>query len=274
MDKKVILITGTGSGLGQDVARKALLAGHTIYGGDLREEHMLQLEAMGGRGLLLDVTDTESVLQAVKTIIHQEGRIDVLVNAAGVGLFGNVENTPMKAARLIFEVNFWGYVQMIRAVLPQMRAQRRGVIVNIGSGSGSYATPMCGYYCASKFAVEAMSDSLRQEMMPFGIQVSLIEPGYFKSNIHTSILEGINSTPYDPDYEPLFRGFKDTFPEMWNNGADISVVSAAVLEAIEAELPDTRYYPTPGVPARIARKHSMSDRDFDAEMMREINWPE
>jgi len=273
-ERKIILVTGANSGLGHDVARQAVQAGYTVYACDRNTDNLAKLALPRANALPVDVTDQDAIRRAVDTVIGKEGRIDVLVNAAGLGLFGNVENTPDETIRLLFEVNFFGYMRMIRAVLPHMRCRRQGLIINTGSGSGAYATPLCGYYCATKFAVEALSDALRQEVSPFGIQVVLIEPGYFKSNISASILAGLNSTSYDPDYEPLFRGFRGKFPEMWNSGAEVGVVSGAVMEAIRADLPETRYYPIRSVLERIAMKRSMSDREFDLEMMREINWPD
>jgi len=272
MIRKTVLVTGANSGLGWETARLLLVEGCAVYAGDVKTDKIAELEGLGGKTLFIDVTDGKSVREAVETMVIAEGRIDVLVNNAGVAFFSNIENYDLERARQMFDVNFFGYARMIQNVLPFMRKQRKGLIINVGSGSGHYTTPLCGYYCATKYAVEALSDALRQETGPFGISVSLIEPGYFKSGINESILAGINGTAYSEDYKPLFQGFKEAFPRMWESGAQCDTVAAAIVEAVSSETPQARYYPVESVIRTKQLKSSLSDEEFDALMLQDIGF--
>jgi NAD(P)-dependent dehydrogenase (short-subunit alcohol dehydrogenase family) len=183
--KQIWLITGVSGGLGQSLARVAAAAGHTVYGTVRRAEdgHIYEnLHAGRTIPLMLDVNDHASVHREVDGIVRREGRLDVLVNNAGYGLFGAVEETEMDEARAQMETNFFGLVAMTQAVLPVMRRQKAGFIVQISSIAGFRGTNGLSIYNASKFAVEGFSEALAQEMAPFGVQVMLVEPGPFRTN--------------------------------------------------------------------------------------------
>jgi NAD(P)-dependent dehydrogenase (short-subunit alcohol dehydrogenase family) len=170
--RRVVLVTGASSGIGASCAADLAKSGYRVYGGSRGP-----VTAPGVEALTLDVADDASVTRAIETILAREGRLDVLVNNAGFGIAGAIEDTSIDEAREQFEVNFFGVLRMCRAALPTMRRQKASYIVNIGSIGGLIAIPFQGFYSASKFALEGLSESLRLEVRPFGIQVVLIEPG-------------------------------------------------------------------------------------------------
>ena len=175
-------VTGASSGIGEATARHLAGLGLTVYAGARRVERMESALAPHGiRPIALDVTDDASMRAAVDRILAETGRIDALVNVAGYGSYGAVEDVPLDEARRQFEVNLFGLGRLIQLVLPSMRARARGRIVNISSIGGKIYEPMGAWYHATKFAVEGFSDSLRLELRPFGIKVVIIEPGLTES---------------------------------------------------------------------------------------------
>ena len=176
---KIILITGISSGFGKAISELLVTNGETVYGISRKQSEDLNgtIKVLQG-----DVTDVNSVQKAVSTLLEKEGRIDILINNAGMGISGSVEDSSHEAIHLQMSTNFIGYVNMIQAVLPSMRLQGSGTIVNISSIGGLMGLPYQGFYAASKFAVEGMSESLRMELTPFHIKVIVIQPGDF----HTS----------------------------------------------------------------------------------------
>lgn len=183
--KRVVLVTGASSGIGAACLAHLTAQGFTVYGA-----------ARNTPGLLaLDVTSDESVAAAVQTILDREGRIDAVINNAGIALAGAVEDTPPEEAQRQFDVNFFGVLRVCRAVLPAMREQRSGTIVNIGSIAGLVAVPFQGFYSASKFALEGLTESLRYEVRPFGIHAVLVEPGDHRTAL-TNNRRSLKSTTY------------------------------------------------------------------------------
>lgn len=166
MSTKVALVTGGSSGIGEAAALGLLKAGFRVYAAARRIERMDIITAAGGRVLRLDVTDEESVASVISTIIAAEGRIDVLVNNAGYGAYGALEEVPLAQAVAQLDVNVLGLARITQSVLPHMRAQRSGTIINISSMGGRFATPLGSWYHASKYAVEGLSDTLRLELAP------------------------------------------------------------------------------------------------------------
>ena len=181
-EKKVILITGASSGIGFDAAQTLAQQGHKVYAAARRVELMEPLKAYGVQVLKMDVTDEESMIQGVEAIIQAEGRIDVLVNNAGYGYFGTIETVPLEDARRQVEVNVFGLARLTQLVLPYMRKQGSGRIVNTSSIAGKMVIYMGGWYNVTKYSVEAFSDALRMEMKPYGIDVVMIEPGAIKTD--------------------------------------------------------------------------------------------
>lgn len=177
---KVVLITGASAGIGRATAIYLAQNGYTVYGAARRVEKMEELKSFGIKAIALDVTK-ESVTSCVNQILKEAGSIDILVNNAGFGSYGAIEDVSMEDARYQLEVNVFGAMRLIQLVLPKMREKKYGKIVNISSVGGKIAFPLGGWYHASKFALEALSDSLRNEVRKFGVDVIVIEPGATKS---------------------------------------------------------------------------------------------
>lgn len=199
------LITGVSSGFGLELARAALARGDTVVG-TLRHPAQAasfqQIAPGRSHALVLDVTQSEAVGPAVQQALQLAGRIDVLVNNAGYGLFGAVEETADAEARQVMETNFFGALAVTRALLPQLREQRSGHIFNISSVAGVIGFPGCGLYAASKFALEGMSEALASELAPFNVRVTIVEPGGFRTNFAggsmraaQQVLEAYAATP-------------------------------------------------------------------------------
>ena len=176
-ERRVVLVTGTSSGIGRACAAHLAGRGFRVFGARRRLEQI----ADTFQELAMDVNDDDSVERGIDAIYQQAGRIDVVVNNAGIGYGGALEDTSMAEARAQLETNFFGTFRVCRAVLPRMRAQGAGRIINISSIGGLIALPFQGMYCASKFALEGMTEALRIEVKPFGIEVSLVEPGDFQT---------------------------------------------------------------------------------------------
>ena len=177
----IVLVTGTSSGIGQAVAAQLGAAGHTVFAGSL--EGPTADPPAGVTELPLDVRSEDSVRSFVGASLARGGRIDALVNNAAYGLSGSLEEITIEEARKVLETNLFGIVRTTRAVLPHFRAQRGGRLVNISSGAGFTAEPFAGWYTVSKFAVEGFSETLWHELRPFGVRVSLVQPGWCRTNI-------------------------------------------------------------------------------------------
>jgi NAD(P)-dependent dehydrogenase (short-subunit alcohol dehydrogenase family) len=184
----VVLVTGASSGIGKAVAEHLRARGHRVYGTSRKAPRAVALGAPDGDvGLVpMDVTSDESVDRGVGLVLAREGRLDAVVNNAGIGVAGAVEDTTIEEARGQFETNFFGVVRVCRAVLPVMRRQGGGCLVNVSSIAGVIGVPFQAFYTASKFAVEGFTEALRMEVAPFGIRVVLVEPGDFRTGFTAS----------------------------------------------------------------------------------------
>lgn len=191
---KVALVTGASSGIGLDVALGLLKKGYSVYGAARRVELMEPLLKNGGHVLALDLCDENSIEKCVGAILEREGHVDLLVNNAGFGLGGSIEEIPVEEVRRQFDVNVFGLSKIIQLVLPSMRAQKSGCIINVSSMAGRFTTPYSGWYHASKYCVESLSDALRLEVKPFGIKVVLIEPGMIQTD--WGVIHGRNIRRY------------------------------------------------------------------------------
>ena len=195
-----VLITGCSTGIGRASADLLLKAGYTVYATARRPETLVELAAAGAQILALDVTNEESMAAAVAEVERAHGHVGTLINNAGYGEYGTVEETDLDAVRTMFETNVFGLARMTQLVLPGMRAAGTGLIVNIGSMGGRITFPVGGYYHATKYAVEGITDALRNEVRQFGIDVTLIEPGpirtQFEDTINTSAAVGNSQSPY------------------------------------------------------------------------------
>jgi NAD(P)-dependent dehydrogenase (short-subunit alcohol dehydrogenase family) len=199
-DSKVILITGASSGIGQACAARLARRGHRVFGTSRRPQ--------GADMLQMDVDDDASVRRAVDLILEKEGRLDVVLNNAGYGMAGAVEQTSVAEAQALFETNVWGVLRVCQAVLPTMREQQSGHIINIGSIAGLIPLPFQGFYCASKFALEGMIEALRMEVRPLGIHVVLVQPGDlctpFTANRH-KVQQARDNPAYTAKYDRALR---------------------------------------------------------------------
>ena len=241
--QKVVILTGASSGIGYDSAIKLAKQGHKVYAAARRVDLMQPLTSYGVITLRLDVTDEESMKKAVQTVLDAESRIDVLVNNAGYGYFGAVENVSMDEARRQLEVNVFGLARMCQLVLPVMRQQGRGLIVNTSSIAGKIVLPYGGWYHVSKFSVEALSDALRMELKPFGINVSMIEPGGIKTDwgiiAARHLRESSEGTPYENsalrESQLLHAAYSGRYL------SSPSVITRAISRAVNSRHPKARY---------------------------------
>ena len=199
--KKVILITGASSGIGYNAALILAEQGHRVYGAARRVELLEQLREYGVTPVRMDVTDDASMVDGVNAIIDAEGRIDVLINNAGYGYMGAIENVTIAEAKRQLEVNVFGLARLTQLVLPHMRAQKSGRIINTSSVAGKAVIPFGGWYNVSKYSLEALSDALRIEVKPFGIKVCLIEPGGIKTDWGIIAADNLSVSSKDTAYE-------------------------------------------------------------------------
>jgi NAD(P)-dependent dehydrogenase (short-subunit alcohol dehydrogenase family) len=241
---EAVLITGCSSGIGRATAEHLAKHGHTVYATARRLDSIRDLESHGCRLLELDVTDEQSMTAAVQAVEEAEGAVGVLVNNAGYSQSGAVESVPMDAVRRQFETNVFGLVRMCQLVLPGMRAQRWGRIVNLSSMGGRLVFPGGGYYHASKYAVEALSDALRFEVKGFGIGVTLIEPGLIKTEFGTAAVGSLAPTTDGP-YAEFNNAVGATTAGAYDSGglARLGAGPDAVAHAIEKTIGLRRVMP-------------------------------
>ncbi len=242
-NSKVILLTGASSGIGYDTAVALAQQGHKVYAAARRVDRMEPLRQYGIVPLKMDVTDEASMQEGVKTLLDAEGRIDVLINNAGYGYFGAVENVPMDDARNQLEVNVFGLARLCQLVLPTMRAQHSGRIINTASVAGRSVFYYGGWYHVSKYAVESLSDAMRMELKPFGIDVVIIEPGAIKTNwgiiAADHLIESSKGTAYEQTGTMMANNLRNMY--LSNTISDPAVVRKAIVRAVNARRPCTRY---------------------------------
>jgi len=242
MQSKTALVTGASSGIGEATAERLAMAGYKVYGTSRRAAKANQRSF---ELLPLDVTSNESVEATVKEVLRLEGRIDLLVNNAGFGIApAAAEESSIEQARSIFETNFFGIVRMTRAVVPHMRRQRAGRIINIGSVLGFLPMPYAALYAATKHAVEGYSESLDHELRTRGIRVSVIEPAYTKTQFDANLVEP--DSKFD-EYREIRASLGKTLTEVMAAADDPGIVADVVLKAACAARPKLRY--TAGVRA-------------------------
>ena len=239
--QKVVLITGTAHGIGKSTAQYLIDKGHIVYGGDILVEENLYLNDIGGVALEMDVTKQDHVENAINQIIAEQGRIDVLVNNAGIAVGSAIEDVSMEDALYQFEVNLFGIGRTVKATLPHMRAQGSGTIINISSVLGKAYNPLYGWYVSSKHALEGWSDVLRLEVEQFGIDVVIIEPGMIKTNIGNASAKYFEKYSKNSEYENFYGSPDDTEENSFNDYSDPIVIAKVIEKAISAKNPKTRY---------------------------------
>ena len=240
---KVILITGASSGIGFDAAATLARQGHRVYAAARRMDRMEPLKECGVVPLQMDVTDEASMEAGVRTVLAAEGRIDVLVNNAGYGYFGANDNVSMEEARRQLEVNVFGLARLCQLVLPSMREQGSGRIVNTSSVAGKTVLYFGGWYHVSKYSVEALSDALRMELKPFGIDVSMIEPGGIQTNwgliAADHLAESSKGTPYEAEGLREAETMRKAYSMRLLSKP--AVVARAISRAVNSRRPRARY---------------------------------
>lgn len=269
LQSKVILLTGASSGMGKSIATRLIKQGHIVYAVARRVEKMNDLVSLGGRVVEMDVTNDLQCSRTVTQILDECGRIDVLINNAGYSVYGAVEDVSQADARRQFEVNLFGLAFLTQKVLPSMREDQSGHIINVTSVGGKIYAPLGAWYHASKHAVEGWSDCLRVEVEQFGIKVSIVEPGAITTEFYDVMNEAMLERSKGGSYESLVAanisaakrihdGSKSTNPE---------VVAAVVERVIQARKPRTRYPVGKLARASLFMRRWLSDSLFD-QMLR------
>lgn len=239
-EPKIILITGASTGIGKDTALALIKRGHVVYGAARRVDRMQDLVKAGGYAIQMDVTREQQIVATLQRIIQEQGRIDVLVNNAGFDIAGPAEEVSLADGRRQFDVNFFGLVRLTQEVLPHMRQEGKGIIVNISMG-GYVFFPFNSWYIASKHALEGWSDCLRVETQPFGIKVAIIQPGAVQTGFSDVAMAGGNKalSVYKPHFDAFTKSFFLDGAKRF--GSPPSVVSDAVVKASESDNPKRRY---------------------------------
>ncbi len=272
--KKVAIVTGASSGIGKETVSRFLKEDYEVHAGARRLDLMRDLERQGAYIHALDLTKGESIDAFVANVVEKSGRIDVLVNNAGYGLYGSVEEVPLEAAHNQIEVNVFGLAHMIQATLPIMRKQGVGRIINITSVGGKIWSPLGAWYHASKFAVEGFSDSLRNEVRPFGIDVVVIEPGAIKTEWGTIAAENVKKISGNGPYSRWAEATAHLFTaEGVNPSVSPHVVADAIWHATSTRHPKARYAVPFAAKAILGLRRILSDRLFDQLLGRAMGIP-
>jgi NAD(P)-dependent dehydrogenase (short-subunit alcohol dehydrogenase family) len=275
---KAVLITGCSSGIGRATAEHLAERGWTVYASARRPESIADLESKGCKVMALDVCDEESMKAAVATVEQAEGAVGVLVNNAGYSQSGAVEEVPIDAVRRQFETNVFGLVRMCQLVLPGMRRQRYGRIVNISSMGGRLVFPGGGFYHGTKYAVEAISDALRFEVKGFGIDVILVEPGLIKTEFGGTAAGTVAAADGEGAYAEFNAAVAKGTAEVYEGplarlGGGPEVVARTIEKAITKRRPRARYLVTPSARLALTQRKLVSDRMWDRLMRAQFPQP-
>ena len=271
-NQKVAIVTGSSSGIGMDTAVTLARNGFLTYATVRNMEKSSIIKTAAEKEKLpikvvhLDVTDDQSVNNAIRTIDSEDGRIDVLVNNAGYGLVGAFEDLSIDEIKNQYETNVFGLMRVTQAVLPIMRRQKSGIIVNVSSGAGLFGYPGGSAYVSTKFAVEGLSESISYELGPFGIKVVLIEPGFIKTNFANAMLIAKKAQNLNSPYSKMMQRMQTNSGEMAKNASPVDVVSKAILEAVTNKSLNLRYLAGKDVETWAASKKTMSDAEFQNMM--------
>ncbi|HKF41689.1 MAG TPA: SDR family oxidoreductase [Thermoanaerobaculia bacterium] len=272
-----VLITGCSSGIGRATALEAASRGHRVYATARDRAGLEELAGLSGLGALpLDVTDLESIRQAVEVASARTGRIDALVNNAGYAQYGAAEDVTPEEWRRQFDVNFFGAIEVTRAVLPAMRKARGGTIVNVSSVAGKISIPFSAPYCSSKHALEGFSDALRVEVAPFGIRVVVVEPGPVSTRYMDRARAGVARMlsapgPYSAFYANAERAMETDFQA---GSLPPEAVARVIVNAIESPRPKTRYRVGSMAKLFLPLRRLLSDRSFDRKMKKSLKLPD
>lgn len=270
--KKVILITGASSGMGKETAKKLIEQGHTVYTVARRIDQMQDLKKLGGHPMQMDVTNEADIEKVVNTIIQKEGKIDVLWNNAGYGLYGSVEDVPLTEARKEMEVNVFGMAAMTQKVVPHMRKQNAGLIINTSSMGGKMYFPLGAWYHASKHAVEGLSDCLRLELKQFNIKVVVLEPGFILTEFGSVLIDNFSKIPKQSAYTHMMNTVIDGTKKaaIGNGSSKPSLIADTVSKIIASNNPKTRYRVGKFAKPMVWMRVNLGDRLFDKIVMSQM----
>ena len=271
MNRQTVLITGASSGIGKETAKTLIGEGYTVYAAARRLEKMDDLKKLGGIPLKMDITKEDEMVAVVEQIKRDHGGVDILINNAGCALYGAVEETTIEDARYHFEVGLFGLARITQLVLPYMREQKAGKIINISSASGKIYTALGAWYTAAKHALEGWSDCLRFEVNQFNIDVIIIEPGPIATEIWDLLVEPMLKRSGEGPYSNMALAMAESSRNLQktpNACGPPSVIANAILKAIKASRPRTRYVVGPGAGRLMFVRKWLGDRAYDRGMRR------
>jgi len=281
--EQVAVVTGSSSGIGYETSLTLARNGFHTYatmrkvdgggaGGSKQITDIAKNENLPLQAIQLDVNDDKSVTEAINRIAKEKDRIDVVINNAGYDLMGALEETSIDEIKAQFETNFFGAVRVIEAVIPMMRKQGGGVIVNITSLGGRISFPLNSPYHATKFALEGLSESIQYELEPFGIKVIVIEPGGVGSNFLKNLkMAAKTSDPLNSPYRSMQNSISEYFKQWAQNLTHPSEVAKVILQAVTTDNPDFRYVVGKDAAMALESRRNMSDREFQNLIKKQIN---
>jgi NAD(P)-dependent dehydrogenase (short-subunit alcohol dehydrogenase family) len=275
-NQKVAVVTGTSSGIGHETSLALARSGFRTYATMRNLNKSENIKSVATKENLpihinqLDVTDDISIKNAVQAILSEVGRIDVLVNNAGYALNGAFEDLTMDEIKAQFETNLFGVIRTTQAILPIMRKQEFGIIVNMSSGAGRLGYPGGSAYVSTKFAVEGLSESMAYELEPFGIKVVLVEPGVIRTNFANAMVVAKKSQDPNSPYSQIMQKMATSFEHMMENGSSPDLVAKVVLKAVTSENPSLRYLAGKDIETWMEGKRNMSDEEFYKMMKQNV----
>ena len=271
-NQTVSLVTGASSGIGKEIAKQLLDDGNIVYTAARRIDRMDDLEKLGAIPIKMDISKEDDVAAAVEKIKQEHEGVDVLVNNAGFGSYGAMEDTTIQDAKYQFEVNLFGLARLTQAVLPYMREKRAGRIVNITSMGGKIYTPLGSWYHATKHALEGWSDCLRLELKPFEIDVIIIEPGIIQSEFGSTMLGPLMERSGNSVYSQMAKSVESATKKTYEKGgaSHPSLIAKTISNALKAKRPKTRYAVGKLAKPLIFIRKWFGDRIFDRVVMSQI----
>lgn len=271
---KSVLVTGASSGIGKSIAKQLLKEGYIVFAAARRVDQMRDLEEIGAHIISMDITKEEEISKALIQINKKCDGIDILINNAGYAIYGAVEDTSIEDARRQFEVNIFGLASLTQKVLPYMRSQKAGTIINMSSIGGKVYTPLGAWYHATKHALEGWSDCLRIELKPFNINVVIIEPGGIKTEfadvMSSPMLKRSGNTAYGPLAKALAKSSEVIYNSKNGKGSDPQVIADLVLSAIKSNKPKARYAAGYMAKPILFLRWILSDAIFDKLIISQI----
>ena len=268
--KKVAVITGASSGMGKSTAIELHQKGYKVYGMARRTEKMNDLKSKGMEVVSLDLTKDETIVEAVNTVLEKEVRIDVLINNAGYGSYGSVEEVSIEEAKRQFDVNIFGLARITQLVIPTMRKQKSGRIVNISSMGGKMYTPFGAWYHATKFALEGWSDCLRIELKQFGIDVAIVEPGGIQTEWGDIAMDGLKKTSGNGPYAEMVNKMIASSDKNKNKLTAVDVLGKEIAKAASENNPKTRYLKGYLAKPLVRMRKWLGDRIFDKMLLSQL----